>query len=370
MVASETTKTSGDLTETKVMECGTACGKPRFLIDSKSVINDQSGFSKKRLCDGLTFTAGQACAYSCTFCYVESALRRVQHLNRIKTERNLKFEEMVVEIKDAAMKVRKYLTVRGKPKFPKHDDNRVIYGSPLVDVAATMDQVRETVAICKAILELTHWQIRLLSKSSFLKQVAQQIPEKYKNRVIYGLSTGTLDTELAKSFEKGTSLVSKRLETLKWLQDNGCRTYGMICPILPQKDYTQFAKQMTATIDLAKCEHVWAEVINLRGDSLTATAQALRAAKYNEEADLLERVMNSKEQWENYARATFEALAAVVPHEKLRFLQYVNKANKTWWAERTGQGAVLLEHSTKKKKEATAPATNNAVESTEASHVK
>jgi len=141
--------------------------------------------------------------------------------------------------------------------------------SPLAgfQLLGDMDQVRVTVDICKAILELTNWQIRLLSKSSLIKQVAQQIPTKYKTRVIYGLSTGTLNSDLAKSFEKGTALVSKRLESLQWLQANGYRTFGMICPILPQKDYGVFAKQMAATIDVTKCEHVWAEVINLRGDS-------------------------------------------------------------------------------------------------------
>ena len=350
LAADESPKAVVKTVTPKVVENGTACGKPRFVIDSQSVINDKSGFSKKLLCDGLTFTAGQACAYSCTFCYVESILSKVANLRKIQTERGLKFEEMTVDIKDAAAKVRKYLTKEEKPKFADLKDKRVIYGSPLVDIAATMDQVRVTVDICKAILELTHWQIRLLSKSSFLKQVAQQIPVEYKDRVIYGLSSGTLDSELAKSFEKGTALVSKRLETLKWLQDNGYRTYGMICPILPQKDYAAFAKKMLATIDVEKCEHIWAEVINLRGDSLTATARALRDGSYNDEADLLEKVMNNKVEWEKYARTTFEALAEVVPHEKLRFLQYVNQGNLAWWTERENKGAVLLKHATSKKR--------------------
>lgn len=354
--------TTGKLTTNKIEEIGKACGKPRFVIDSDSVLNDKSGFSKKLLCDGLTFTAGQACAYSCTFCYVGPTLKKLKRLQHIMKDRNLKFEGMCVEIKDAAIKVREYLTKNGQPKYSDPDDTRVIYGSPLVDIAATMDQARETVAICKAILELTHWQIRLLSKSSFLKYVAEQIPVKYKDRVIYGLSTGTLDSELAASFEKGTALVSKRLETLKWLQEKGYRTFGMVCPILPQKDYAAFAEQMVATIDVEKCEHVWAEPINLRGDSLTATAKALRGAGYNDEADLLEEVMNDKAAWEKYAQDTYTALAAVVPHNKLRFLQYVSKANLEWWSAREKEGAVLLKHAKPKKRKKAAA--ENTVEAT------
>jgi len=44
-------------------------GKPVFDVPAKSVLNMESGFRHKLLCDGPTFTAGSACAYSCCFCY-------------------------------------------------------------------------------------------------------------------------------------------------------------------------------------------------------------------------------------------------------------------------------------------------------------
>ena len=87
----------------------------------------------------------------------------------------------------------------------------------------------------------------------------------------------------------------------------------MVCPILPQTDYNAFAQEMIGAIDVAKCEHVWAEPINVRGPSLTKTAAALRAAGYEEQAALLERVSTDKAAWELYAQATFTALAKVVP---------------------------------------------------------
>jgi hypothetical protein len=103
-----------------VADGGTVNGKPRFIVDSKAVINTHSGFKKKLLCGGPTFTAGQACAFSCTFCYVETMIfKKNQRLQAIAKERGLKFEEMVVEIKDAATKAREFLTkkngnLRGK----------------------------------------------------------------------------------------------------------------------------------------------------------------------------------------------------------------------------------------------------------------
>ena len=334
-----------------VKEIGKINSKPRFTVQSGTVINGKSGFKKKLLCDGLTFTAGHACAFSCKYCYVEAMIfRKSKRLKALSQERGLAFEGMCVEIEDAPAKARKYLTRNGKPKFADPTDNRVIFASPLVDVAANMSQVQTTVEICNAILELTHWQIRLLSKSPLLLEVAKRIPEQYRNRVIYGLSTGTMDSNLTKSFEIGTGLVSKRLEALKWLQDNGYRTYAMICPILPQTDYDAFAQSVIQHIDIAKCEHVWAEVMNGRGDSLTATVQALRGAGRDAEAELLEKIATDKAAWEESARQTFEALAQVVPGDKLRFLQYVNAKSQAWWVARKEQGAVVLAKKPRKKK--------------------
>jgi len=351
VVSNDTPAAPATQTQPRIVQAGEACGKPRFLTNSKSVINFNSGFDKKLLCDGVTFTPGQACAYSCAFCYVPEILRSNKGLRQLRQEHNLSWNEMVVDISDAAAKARAQLVDRkGKSKYNDPADTRVIFASPLVDIAATMGQVGVTVDICNTILEHTHWQIRLLSKSSFLRQVAERIARQHRNRVIYGLSTGTLDSKLAASFEKGTALVSKRLETLRWLQDKGHRTYAMVCPILPQADYNAYVQQMTAAIDVARCEHVWAEPINVRGASLTATAQALRAAGYNDQAEVLENVSNDKDAWEEYARATYTALAAVVPHDKLRFLQYVGAKNKEWWSARAAQGAVLLEHAKPEKK--------------------
>ena len=71
-------------------------------------------------------------------------------------------------------------------------------------------------------------------------------------------------------------------------------------------------------------------------------------AQFASEADDLKAVSEdtpeSKQAWENYARETFEAHAAVYAGTpgKLRFLQYVTKPTEAWWAARKNDGAVLL----------------------------
>ncbi len=136
--------------------------------------------------------------------------------------------------------------------------------------------------------------------------------------------------------------MSKRIESLHWLQDNGYRTFGMICPSLPQADYLEFARDMAEALRPEKLEHIWAEVINVRGDSFRNTFKALETGGFQKEAYMLSAVSNVKEAWEEYARDTFEAHARMYRPGQLRFLQYVTKETRPWWEERREKGAVLL----------------------------
>jgi DNA repair photolyase len=318
--------------------------KPVFGMDVKAIINLHSKFEEKLLCEGPTFSAGTACAFSCAFCYVEGQFALNSPVQNLLKEHDVKFDEIVIRRKDAVGKVRAFLTrPNGKPRYLSPSDTRVIYSSPLVDVAANMLLVLETIEICREILTLTNWQIRLLSKSNLLPQIAKAFPE-YKDRLIFGVSTGTLDDKLAAAFERGTALVGQRLKSLHWLQDNGYRTFGMICPSLPQDDYEVFASEMAEAIRVERCEHVWAEPMNVRGASLNATIQALHANGRIKEATDLAKVSGpgASDRWEAYARATFLAHANHIPHEKLRFMQYVDDDSVAWWRDHESQGTVLL----------------------------
>jgi len=133
-------------------------------------------------------------------------------LNALLEHEGLKHEQVVVEINDPVKAVREQLLFDdGKPRHKEPKDTRVIYASPLVDVAGTPAQVNVTVAICQEILKHTNWQIRLLSKSVLLVKVAEALQE-HKKRMIYGFSTGTLEDDVTRSFEIGTSSVSERLK--------------------------------------------------------------------------------------------------------------------------------------------------------------
>lgn len=323
--------------------------KPVFTVLARTIINFNSGFGHKLLCDDMTFTTGSACAYSCSFCYVEAMQRKQQEW----------FKEHGVEYPaegHAGVVIRNEnpIEIARKQIMSKSEAFRmspnVIYSSPKVDVAANMELVRETVEMCKMILTETAWHIRLLSKSNLLPKIAQALSgwglitqDVAKARIIYGVSTGTLDDKLAQAFEEGCPLVSKRIQSLHWLQDNGFRTFGMVCPSLPQVDYNVFAANILDAIRWHRCEHVWAEVINVRGNSFTKTMKVLKDGGFNQEAARVEAVSSDPEAWEDYARQTFHAEAEHMrdPY-KLRFLQYVNNSNREFWEANRQRGAVLL----------------------------
>ena len=320
--------------------------KPVFEIDSKTVIDFNSDFAHKRLCDGPTFSLGSVCVYSCTFCYVISMILKLSAIQAVKRSAALlgkRLEDVVIRKRRALKVLRRQLTV-DKPSWVNLQQKKVVYTSPLVDAAANMVLVKETAVACRMIFELTNWDVRVLSKSSLLPELAKLIPEKFKDRMIYGVSTGTFGDELCAAFEKGTAKVSRRIQSLHWLQDHGYRTFAMLCPLLPQVDYDQYVSHALEEVRIEHCEYVWAEVINLRGDSFTSTCQALENGGFHAEAARLRGVCgpNSGSAWELYAQKAFQALARQVPPEKLRFLQYAKAKDAAWWIEREPQGAILL----------------------------
>ncbi len=312
-------------------------GKPVVTVEAKTVLNLQSGFKEKLLCDGPTFTAGSSCAYSCSFCYVPAQMGQWANTAGISG----KLEEIVVRRKNAAEILCQQLGGTAD-KYKAEGDNRVAFCSPLVDPAANMELLTETEEMCRVMLRKTNWQIRILSKSHLLPVLARRLAE-YRGRMIYGVSTGTLNDDLAASFERGCPLVSRRIKSLHILQDEGFRTYGMICPSLPQgsrKDYMLFSREMMAAIRADKCEHVWAEVINLRGESFIRTIASL--ADFPVERQRLQAVADQADGWENYAQDTFSAHMKFAPNGKLRFLQYPRPQTLEWWKNAVEHGAVLL----------------------------
>lgn len=338
-------------------------GKPVYRVAVKTVLNLHSGFEHKLLCDGPTLALGEGCAYSCAFCYVPAIYQKLDRVRELLEREGKKHEDVVMLREDALNVLRSQLRhPGGKPKYrDDENDRRVLYASPADDVAANMDLVRATVEACAEILSATNWHIRLLSKSNLLPKVADLLIERSKSvdmwtafdekdvreRMIFGFSTGTFDDDIARAFEEGTPKVSKRIAALHDLQDRGFRTFGMVCPSLPAAGmlgYVEFAEKARELLRYDKLEHVYAEVINLRGASFNRTIAALRAAGLDGEADRVEHVSSDAAAWDDYNRTTFYVHAAACEAwvGKLRYLTYTKPNELEFWKSQVKNGAVLL----------------------------
>ena len=382
-------------------ERDTILNKPVYIANT-TPFNEHSGFVHKRLCDGPTFSAGTACAYSCRYCYVEGIVLKQQAVQDVLNESKKPFNEVVIRRNNPLKKLAIELTTEKSGsngencdaesllppeliekwgltgdssisgRFPKFMgskyENKVVFGSPLVDIAANNVLADETVELCEMFLRLTSFQLRLLSKSPLLQSIiAEKLHERLpdekngaKKRVIFGLSTGTLNDEVARVIEVHAPSPTARLEALRLLQDNGFRTYGMLCPILPQEDPVAYAKEAMEKIRAEKCEEIWAEPVNLRSGSkdksankdeqgsFNATLAALRKAKLTDQANRFEKVANDNKAWEDYSKKLFNALqAAAESHSKgktkLWWLHYPrDKGDIPSWESHTEQGALLL----------------------------
>jgi DNA repair photolyase len=323
-------------------------GKPVFKTPSKTALAMSKEFAHKTLTSGPMMNLGDACAYDCTYCFNEAcAAKRFAKPLRAA---GLEFQDIVS--RRCANTGESILTVLDEnlatPTWRKRfNEHHVLFTSSTVDPAPNAELLEETAQAILRILKLNRWHIRVLSKSTNLPRLARRLEELYpgaRERLIFGVSTGTLDDKVARAIEVGTPLVTKRIKSLRQLQDEGFRTFGMICPSLPQHDYRAFSDAICEAVRVDRCEHVWAEPINVRGKSFVRTIAALRGAGLDDEADSLATVSGTGTgaAWDDYAKATFVAHAHNVPPEKLRFLHYPTKLSLPWWREQVQHGAVLL----------------------------
>ena len=324
-------------------------GKPVYLLPSHTSISWSVPFAHKKLTTGPVMNLGDACVYSCAYCYVEASSQG--RFAKFLRGEGLGFQDIVIRRcgRDGAKTAIETLgrQLARKPWRDRAAKHGTCFTSSTVDPAPNSELMEETAQATALVLAGTCWDVRILSKSANLPRLARRVVELFpgaKKRLILGISTGTLDNALARVIEQGTPLVSKRIQSLHELQDDGYRTFGMICPSLPQADYMAFSKTMCDAIRVEKCEHVWAEPINVRGKSFAKTIDALVGAGFDAEAAALRAVSGkgTNEVWDDYAKKTFLAHAANIPPKKLRFLHYPTKGSLPWWNGQRRAGAVLL----------------------------
>lgn len=192
--------------------------------------------------------------------------------------------------------------------------------SPLALSDGTTDQA------LRMVLKRTSFRIRILTKGAAVgssKWLA--FLRDHKDRVVVGLSTGTLDDAWASRVEIGTSSPHARLGALGRLQEWGVPTFGMLCPVFPDMLEGDRLEQLVDRIRPDLVEHVWAEPYNDR-----TNWRAVRAGYEEGSAgwewltEVYER--GRKDLWSAYAAELYERLVSKARRDgwahKLRYLLY------------------------------------------------
>lgn len=226
-------------------------------------------------------------------------------------------------------------------KFPPEDHGTVFFCTTC-DPCATAAQTKTTFETAKLILSKSNLQIRILSKSVRIIDVAKALSDHMDRVSYYGLSTGTCLDKISKSIEGSASPIKERVATLHWLQNNGYRTFGMICPVLPSEKGR--SKELLHQIRPERCEDIWVEALNDKGTSLTNTLIALQKSNLDFHAYAIKGIMESKDHWRKYTQELYLGFRRELRKQnmlhKLRYLQYTTKADVNFFMPK--QGAICL----------------------------
>ncbi len=117
------------------------------------------------------------------------------------------------------------------------------------------------------VLARTSLRLRALTKFDYVgRREWIEFFQAHPGRFVIGLSIGTLDDAWASRVEIGTSSPTARVKALHRLQDAGVPTFGMLCPIFPDALAGEGVERLVAAIRPDRCETVWSEPYNDRGN--------------------------------------------------------------------------------------------------------
>jgi len=317
--------------------------KPVLYVHSDTVINVNSKFNEK---GGLSTrgagNCGVACGLFCAYCS-SGAVMKWNNQTDILRVLGLDHSDVVIRRLDPLETARRQLTnPDGSPLYADPEDTGIVELASIVDPLATPELMRETTKLARLIFELTHWRVRVLSKSRLLAKFARQFVGDERRRLLLGFSIGIPEDDVARSVEVNAAPASMRFRLHRELLEEGFPMFGMSCPVLAVPDFRALAERIAAEIQPERLEKVWCEAINVRGDSIIRTIAALKKGGHDDLARRLGHASRSKIAWEiEYNRRAFLGFKEVMG-DKLAYLTYVTPESETWWSEYAKEGAVLL----------------------------
>lgn len=161
------------------------------------------------------------CRFACSYCYAS-------FMGRFADKSVADWGEYVYPKMNAAELLRKeILSLKNKGK------GKVVLFSSVTDPYQGLEVKYQLTRKCLEVLIENHFEgeVSFLTKSDLILRDLDLI-KKLKHTEV-GLTITTTDDSISRYFEKYAPPASKRLETLKKLNEEGVKTYAFIGPLLP-----------------------------------------------------------------------------------------------------------------------------------------
>ena len=233
-------------------------------------IQPSPGFAKKGLSDFKLDIMG-LCGFGCRYCSSNSGNYLRINRERFADATEEQLGERIYPADDPALTfvwrdVLEHLERQLDRKPRDWGKGQVLVFSMLTDgFSPIMVKRGVTEAALRMVLDRTQFRVRILTKNATVGSPWWvEFFAGHRERVVVGLSIGTLDDEWAKRVEIGTSAPSARLNALRNLQDAEIPTYGMLCPMFPDLLRGDALEELVNRIDPYAVEDIWAEPYNDR----------------------------------------------------------------------------------------------------------
>lgn len=264
---------------------------PVVVPSRKTQIHPAPGFKKKGLAD-YHLELSALCGFKCTYCSsnagnfarirgrvddwagaVAAAGEKLDMQDSVTSDGRaivLTFENIIGQLERELLAVKRDFGC-----------GNVLVVSELTDAfVPALVQPGITRRALELLLERTEFTIRILTKSAVVgKPEWVDFFAAHRDRFLVGLSITTIDDRIVETVERGTSTPSARIKAHRVLQDSGIRTYGMLCPVLPES--VQHVDALLDAIRPERCEQIWAEPINHRSDKWSLDHRELQWSGYS-----------------------------------------------------------------------------------------
>ncbi|OGS17759.1 MAG: hypothetical protein A3J83_00410 [Elusimicrobia bacterium RIFOXYA2_FULL_40_6] len=273
----------------------------------KTGITKSPEFRKKKLATHAA-NCGLKCGHGCTYCSTPSLNRQHQAYREVgKTA----FEPGYCILDPTA-------PLRIAQDAPKLCSDDVVMVNTLTDSWSPEARKYDIGSqMLNILLEKSSCNVRVLTKGDEVNKDFG-LMKKFGDRLYFSMSlTAPAEKEgIIKVIEPNAASITKRIEMLQEAHNKGIKTYGMLCPCLPgiADDKESLTSMFNAVLDAGATE-IWTEPVNARGNNLVLTETALRNARYENEANAVNKIRKRKN-WIDYALAFINTIDNVISEVK------------------------------------------------------